>query len=164
MWLSDGGMGGILKLNGEKMIDMTDWSMLHLITRLRRPTSENYRHDTHLLHCLWQSPLSQTEWTSPIYCRILRTPASTRDKSSPSSDAWFRTYPVSRFWLESIETVAGKIVLGMNHELHWISRRNRHRGWDWGGFFIQFEIVLNMFRLEEWQDLSSAFTHQSNVG
>ena len=35
-------MGGILKLNGEKMIDMTDWSILHLITRLTRGKIPTY--------------------------------------------------------------------------------------------------------------------------
>ena len=62
---------------------MTDWSTLHLITRLTTLTLER----THLLRCLQQSPLSQTVWTSPIYCRILRTPGSTRDKSVPPSEA-----------------------------------------------------------------------------
>ena len=62
------------------------------------------------------------------------------------------TYLVFCLWLQSIETVAGKIVLGVDHYLRGVSRRNRHRGGGGGGggggVFVHFGIALKLFRLE----------------
>lgn len=152
MWLSDGGMGAYWSWMGRKWLI---WQ-----TGLYSTWSPGLQHQhrtipTYYIVCSNHHYLRQYG-PAPF---VVGFDAHLQAKKINLLRRCLAFYLVFCLRLESIETIAGKIVLGVDHYLRWISRRNGHRGGGGGGgFFIQFEVFLKVFRLEKWQDLSFAST------